>query len=101
MSAVRSILLCPPAENENVNNSGQRRLRPWLTDWNDAVVCFPVCLHHLQQGGMKAVIWTDVFQIVVMLSGFVAIFIYGTILVGGPALVLEIANNASRVNFNE
>ncbi len=50
---------------------------------------------------MKAVIWTDVFQIIVMLSGFVAIFIYGTILVGGPALVLEIANNASRINFNE
>ncbi|KAG7230675.1 hypothetical protein INR49_025392 [Caranx melampygus] len=52
-------------------------------------------------GGMKAVIWTDVFQIVVMLSGFVAIFIQGTILVGGPGLVLEIAKNASRINFND
>ncbi|KAG8003109.1 Sodium/iodide cotransporter [Nibea albiflora] len=52
-------------------------------------------------GGMKAVIWTDVFQIVVMLSGFVAIFIQGTVLVGGPALVLEIAQNGSRINFND
>lgn len=46
-------------------------------------------------------IWTDVFQIIVMLSGFLAIFIHGTVLVGGPALVLEIANNGSRINFNE
>jgi Na+/proline symporter len=50
---------------------------------------------------MKAVIWTDVFQILVMLSGFIAIFIQGTVLVGGPAMVLEIANNGSRINFNE
>lgn len=53
------------------------------------------------QGGMKAVIWTDVFQIVVMLSGFIAVLIQGTILAGGPARVLEIANNGSRINFNE
>lgn len=55
----------------------------------------------LYQGGMKAVIWTDVFQIFVMLSGFVAIFIYGTVLVGGPAAVVEIARNGSRINFDE
>uniref|UniRef100_A0A8C5AG20 Solute carrier family 5 member 5 n=1 Tax=Gadus morhua TaxID=8049 RepID=A0A8C5AG20_GADMO len=52
-------------------------------------------------GGMKAVIWTDVFQILVMLSGFLAIFIHGTVLVGGPARVLEIAYNGSRLNFND
>lgn len=50
---------------------------------------------------MKAVIWTDVFQILVMLSGFIAIFIQGTILVGGPTKVFDIANNGSRLNFNE
>ena len=50
---------------------------------------------------MKAVIWTDVFQIFVMLSGFMAIFIQGTILVGGPARVLKIVNNGSRLNFDE
>lgn len=50
---------------------------------------------------MRAVIWTDVFQVMVMLLGFVAIYIRGTILVGGPARVLEIANNGSRINFNE
>lgn len=62
----------------------------------------PICLfHRLSQGGMKAVIWTDVFQIAVMLSGFMAIFIQGTIQVGSPGLVLEIAKNGSRLNFDE
>ncbi|NWT49127.1 SC5A5 protein, partial [Chroicocephalus maculipennis] len=53
------------------------------------------------QGGMKAVIWTDVFQVMVMLSGFIAIIIRGVLLVGGPAKVLGIAANGSRVNFGE
>ncbi|KAJ7993191.1 hypothetical protein DPEC_G00269880 [Dallia pectoralis] len=60
-----------------------------------------ICTLYTTLGGMNAVIWTDVFQILVMLSGFVAIFIQGTILVGGPARVLEIANNGSRLNFND
>lgn len=50
---------------------------------------------------MKAVIWTDVFQMCVMLSGFIAIYVHGTALVGGPEMVLEIARNGSRINFNE
>lgn len=53
------------------------------------------------QGGIKAVIWTDVFQIVVMLFGFIAVYVQGTVLAGGPARVLEIAYNGSRINFNE
>uniref|UniRef100_A0A8B9LCY5 Solute carrier family 5 member 5 n=1 Tax=Astyanax mexicanus TaxID=7994 RepID=A0A8B9LCY5_ASTMX len=52
-------------------------------------------------GGMKAVVWTDVFQVVVMLSGFIAVFTHGTMLVGGVAEVLEIATNGSRINFND
>uniref|UniRef100_A0A8C5SMK1 Solute carrier family 5 member 5 n=1 Tax=Laticauda laticaudata TaxID=8630 RepID=A0A8C5SMK1_LATLA len=55
----------------------------------------------LFQGGMKAVIWTDVFQVFVMLSGFVAILIQGTLLVGGPGQVLSIAYNHSRINFGD
>lgn len=50
---------------------------------------------------MKAVIWTDVFQVFVMLSGFVAILVQGTLLVGGPGRVLSIAYNHSRINFGE
>lgn len=55
----------------------------------------------LAQGGMKAVIWTDVFQVFVMLSGFLAVIIRGLLLVGGPTRALAIATNGSRVNFGE
>uniref|UniRef100_A0A7M4DXY7 Solute carrier family 5 member 5 n=1 Tax=Crocodylus porosus TaxID=8502 RepID=A0A7M4DXY7_CROPO len=54
---------------------------------------------HPSQGGMKAVVWTDVFQVFVMLSGFVAIAIQGTLMVGSPGAVLSAAYNHSRVNF--
>ncbi|CAJ1060818.1 sodium/iodide cotransporter [Xyrichtys novacula] len=60
-----------------------------------------ICTLYTTLGGMKAVIWTDVFQIIVMFSGFVAIYVHGTVLVGGPALVLEIAKNGSRINFDD
>uniref|UniRef100_A0A8C4P6B5 SC5A5 protein n=1 Tax=Dromaius novaehollandiae TaxID=8790 RepID=A0A8C4P6B5_DRONO len=50
---------------------------------------------------MKAVVWTDVFQVFVMLSGFVAVIIRGVLLAGGPASVLAIAANGSRLNFGD
>ncbi|XP_056132817.1 sodium/iodide cotransporter [Lampris incognitus] len=72
-------------------------LNMWVSLFSTGIICTV----YTTLGGMKAVIWTDVFQIVVMLSGFLAIFIHGTVLVGGPALVLEIAHNGSRINFND
>ncbi|XP_022526565.1 sodium/iodide cotransporter isoform X2 [Astyanax mexicanus] len=60
-----------------------------------------ICTFYTALGGMKAVVWTDVFQVVVMLSGFIAVFTHGTMLVGGVAEVLEIATNGSRINFND
>ncbi|KAF1385563.1 hypothetical protein PFLUV_G00109060 [Perca fluviatilis] len=72
-----------------------------LNMWVSLFSTGTICTLYTTLGGIKAVIWTDVFQIVVMLSGFVAIFIRGTVLVGGPAVVLEIAKNGSRINFND
>ncbi|XP_061634834.1 sodium/iodide cotransporter isoform X2 [Phyllopteryx taeniolatus] len=72
-------------------------LNKWMSLFSTGIIC----TLYTTLGGIKAVIWTDVFQIVVMFSGFVAIFIHGTVLVGGPAAVLEIANNGSRINFND
>ncbi|KAI4897167.1 hypothetical protein NFI96_015216 [Prochilodus magdalenae] len=60
-----------------------------------------ICTFYTTMGGMKAVVWTDVFQVMVMLSGFIAIFIHGTVLVGGVSEVLHIAVNGSRINFND
>lgn len=72
-------------------------LNMWVSLFSTGIIC----TLYTTVGGMKAVIWTDVFQIVVMLMGFVAIFVHGTVLVGGPGRVLEIANNGSRINFND
>ncbi|XP_030228660.1 sodium/iodide cotransporter [Gadus morhua] len=72
-------------------------LNMWVSLFSTGIICTV----YTTVGGMKAVIWTDVFQILVMLSGFLAIFIHGTVLVGGPARVLEIAYNGSRLNFND
>ncbi|XP_074490725.1 sodium/iodide cotransporter [Sebastes fasciatus] len=72
-------------------------LNMWVSLFSTGIIC----TLYTTLGGMKAVIWTDVFQIIVMLAGFMAIFIHGTVLVGGPAVVLEIANNGSRINFDD
>ncbi|NXY80645.1 SC5A5 protein, partial [Glareola pratincola] len=72
-----------------------------LDIWASLLSTGVICTFYTTIGGMKAVIWTDVFQVVVMLSGFIAIIIRGVLLVGGPARVLGIAANGSRVNFGE
>ncbi|XP_059145999.1 sodium-dependent multivitamin transporter-like [Physella acuta] len=50
-------------------------------------------------GGMKAVIWTDVFQSVIMLAGILAIVIQGTLKVGGMSRVWEINEEWGRIKF--
>ncbi|KAJ7426552.1 solute carrier family 5 member 5 [Willisornis vidua] len=76
----------------------------WVTGldiWASLLSTGAICTFYTTIGGMKAVIWTDVFQVFVMLSGFIAIVIRGVLLVGGPARVLGIAANGSRVNFGD
>ncbi|KAM9265462.1 LOW QUALITY PROTEIN: sodium/iodide cotransporter [Morus bassanus] len=70
-----------------------------LDIWASLLSTGIICTFYTTIGGMKAVIWTDVFQVFVMLSGFIAIIIRGVLLVGGPARVLGIAIKGSRVNF--
>ncbi|GFR92974.1 sodium-coupled monocarboxylate transporter 1 [Elysia marginata] len=50
-------------------------------------------------GGMKAVVWTDVFQASVMLAGVLSIAIQGTIKAGGLARVWEINEEWDRLRF--
>ena len=53
----------------------------------------------LTQGGLKAVIWTDVFQTVIMLMGMLAILIKGAMEVGGIGRAWELANESGRIEF--
>nr|XP_011412119.2 sodium-dependent multivitamin transporter-like isoform X1 [Crassostrea gigas] len=50
-------------------------------------------------GGLKAVIWTDVFQFTVMFTGIFAVIIKGTIHVGGISKTWNIANENGRLNW--
>ncbi|XP_053556018.1 sodium/iodide cotransporter-like [Bombina bombina] len=72
-----------------------------LDIWTSLFSTGAICTLYTSMGGMKAVIWTDVFQVIVMLSGFFAIIIRGTLLVGGVTDVLDIARNYSRINFGD
>lgn len=49
------------------------------------------------QGGLKAVIWTDVFQTVVMFAGQLAVIVVGASQAGGIAEVWSKAVNGSRI----
>ncbi|XP_054985623.1 sodium/iodide cotransporter [Sorex araneus] len=70
-----------------------------LDIWASLLSTGAICTFYTTVGGMKAVVWTDVFQVVVMLAGFWAILIRGTMLGGGPAQVLELIQNHSRINM--
>ena len=47
---------------------------------------------------MKAVIWTDVFQGVVMLAGLTTIIIVGTVKVGSLSAVFQLAYKGHRLD---
>ncbi|XP_019497331.1 PREDICTED: sodium/iodide cotransporter isoform X1 [Hipposideros armiger] len=70
-----------------------------LDIWASLLSTGAICTFYTTVGGMKAVIWTDVFQVVVMLAGFWVVLARGTMIVGGPRQVLELAQNHSRINL--
>ncbi|KAG8454677.1 hypothetical protein GDO86_001049 [Hymenochirus boettgeri] len=72
-----------------------------LDIWASLFSTGAICTFYTTVGGMKAVVWTDVFQVLVMLSGFFAVAIRGIQLVGGLSEVIEIAGNHSRINFGD
>ena len=54
-----------------------------------------------EQGGLKGVLWVDAIQMLIILAGVLAIVIKGTMDAGGVAKVWEIAENGSRIQFNQ
>ncbi|KAM9301938.1 sodium-coupled monocarboxylate transporter 2-like [Gastrophryne carolinensis] len=71
--------------------------------WGSVFATGIVCTFYCTLGGLKAVVWTDAFQMVVMVVGFLSVLIEGTIQNGGPSNVWEVAKNGSRldiVNFS-
>ncbi|XP_047135309.2 sodium-coupled monocarboxylate transporter 1 isoform X1 [Hydra vulgaris] len=58
-----------------------------------------VCTFYTTLGGMKAVIWTDVFQAGIMVAGLVVVMIIGLIEIGGFSNLIRIATNGERIKL--
>ncbi|XP_033759613.1 uncharacterized protein LOC117341863 [Pecten maximus] len=67
--------------------------------WVSIVIIAAAAILYTSIGGLKAVIWTDVFQAVVMYTGMAAILIKGSIDAGGVKETWRIANENGRINL--
>ena len=52
-------------------------------------VVMSVCIFYTCLGGIKAVIWTDVIQIVIMYGVMILIIVKGTMNIGGLGVLIE------------
>uniref|UniRef100_T1IVP0 Sodium-dependent multivitamin transporter n=1 Tax=Strigamia maritima TaxID=126957 RepID=T1IVP0_STRMM len=69
--------------------------------WASVAAIGIVCTLYTTVGGMKAVMWTDVVQIMVMFAAMLAVIIQGLLLLGGFRNVLDIAGRGGRLDtFN-
>nr|XP_054760296.1 sodium-coupled monocarboxylate transporter 1-like [Lytechinus pictus] len=69
--------------------------------WGTVVATGVVCTFYTTIGGMNAVIWTDVFQSLVMMCGLLAVIIQGSNESGGMDNVLDTCRKGGRINFWE
>ncbi|XP_003781238.1 sodium-coupled monocarboxylate transporter 2 [Otolemur garnettii] len=67
--------------------------------WGSVFATGIVCTFYCTLGGLKAVVWTDAFQMVVMIVGFLTVLIQGSAQTGGIHQVMEQAANGSRLNI--
>nr|XP_034966667.1 sodium-dependent multivitamin transporter [Zootoca vivipara]XP_034966668.1 sodium-dependent multivitamin transporter [Zootoca vivipara]XP_034966669.1 sodium-dependent multivitamin transporter [Zootoca vivipara] len=66
--------------------------------WASVLTIGLVCTLYTSLGGLKAVIWTDVFQTFVMFAGQVAVIVVGTVKVGGMGRVWQLADEKGMVS---
>ncbi|CAH1788559.1 unnamed protein product, partial [Owenia fusiformis] len=67
--------------------------------WASILLTVGVGTIYTSIGGMKAVIWTDVFQSVIMFGGILAVVVMGTVRIGSVSKVFEICQEHGRLNF--
>ncbi|EDW00395.1 sodium-coupled monocarboxylate transporter 1 [Drosophila grimshawi] len=56
-----------------------------------------VCIFYTCIGGLKAVVWTDVIQTLIMFGAMALVLIKGTIDIGGPSVVWQRAQQTARI----
>ncbi|XP_028033040.1 sodium-coupled monocarboxylate transporter 1-like isoform X1 [Bombyx mandarina] len=62
------------------------------------IVCI-VCIFYTTLGGIKAVVWTDTLQTVLMYFGVVFVLVYGTWRLGGIGNVIDLNKKGDRLEF--
>ncbi|KAK7572068.1 hypothetical protein V9T40_014540 [Parthenolecanium corni] len=62
-------------------------------------IMYLVCIFYTTMGGMKAVVWTDTFQVVVLYTALFVILIKGTIDVGGLQVVWQTNSMYNRTDL--
>ena len=72
-----------------------------LNFWASALSTTIVCIFYTSLGGMKATMWTDAFQVIMMMIGLLAIFIQGLIREGGFGQIWETNKENGRIEFFE
>ncbi|XP_076114586.1 sodium-coupled monocarboxylate transporter 1-like [Mytilus galloprovincialis] len=68
-------------------------------DWASFILIGVICTFYTFMGGLKTIVWVDVFQAFIMLSGILAIVIKATIEVGGIDHIWKLNDEWDRINF--
>nr|XP_054772862.1 sodium-coupled monocarboxylate transporter 2-like [Lytechinus pictus] len=72
-----------------------------LNVWGSVLTVGLACTFYTTIGGLKAVIWTDVFQMCIMVCGLLAVIIKGSSDLGGFSNVLRIVDEGNRLDLFE
>ncbi|XP_069485977.1 sodium-coupled monocarboxylate transporter 1-like [Ambystoma mexicanum] len=67
--------------------------------WGAVVATGVVCTFYCTLGGLKAVVWTDVFQVGIMVAGFSCVIIRAVVVQGGIQPILNDSYHGGRLNF--
>lgn len=70
-----------------------------ISVWTSVLSIGIVCTFYTSVGGIKAVVWTDVFQIFLMFSSMLLVAFKGAYSIGGFGYVFDLASKNQRVEF--
>ena len=72
-----------------------------LDRWTAVWVSGAVCIFYTSIGGLKAVVWTDTLQILLMFAGFLSIIVDGALNFGGFSEIIKRADEGGRLIWND
>jgi len=72
-----------------------------ITAWKSVLVTGLICTAYTVMGGLKAVVWTDVFQMVVVYAGLFVMVFRGALLFGGFDEIWQTATEGLRINLDQ